>query len=57
MFLEVLVNNAGMLVYGEAMTVDMKRIITILNLHMNTPVLLCRFFGANMVEKQKGFLA
>ncbi len=54
---EVLVNNAGILVYGETMAVDMKKINTILQLHMNTPVLLCRFFGAHMVEKQKGFLA
>jgi short-subunit dehydrogenase len=53
---EVLVNNAGMLVYGEAMTVDMKRINTILNLHMNTPVLLCRFFGAHMAENKKGYI-
>jgi hypothetical protein len=56
LLVEVLVNNAGMLVYGEAMTVDMKRINTILNLHMNTPVLLCRFFGAHMVENQNGYI-
>ena len=53
---EVLVNNAGMLVFGETMTVDMKRIKTILQLHMNTPVLLCRFFGTHMVENQKGYI-
>ena len=53
---EVLVNNAGMLVHGEAMNVDIKRINTILQLHVNTPVLLCRFFGAHMAENKKGYI-
>jgi len=53
---EVLVNNAGMLVYGEAMSVDIKRINTILQLHMNTPVLLCRLFGDHMAENKKGHI-
>jgi short-subunit dehydrogenase len=53
---EVLVNNAGMLVHGEVLNVDMKRINTILQLHMNTPVLLCRLFGARMVENQNGYI-
>lgn len=53
---EVLVNNAGMLVHGEVLNVDMKRINTILQLHMNTPVLLCRFFGAHMTERKKGHI-
>ncbi len=53
---EVLVNNAGMLIYGEAMTLDMKRINTILQLHMNTPVLLCRFFGVHMTENMNGYI-
>ena len=53
---EVLVNNAGMLIHGEVLNVDMKRINTILQLHMNTPVLLCRFFGTHMVENKKGYI-
>ena len=51
---EVLVNNAGMLVYGEITDISIKQTENILNLHMNTPALLCRLFGEVMVKNQKG---
>ena len=53
---EVLVNNAGILIYGEFVDVDIKRTRTILQLHMNTPVMLCRLFGELMVKKQIGYI-
>ena len=53
---EVLVNNAGILVFGEAVQVDYSRIKNILNLHMTTPALLCRLFGEQMVRRRAGFI-
>lgn len=53
---DVLVNNAGVLVYGEALTVEYARSLSILNLHMTTPALLCRLFGENMKQRSKGHI-
>jgi short-subunit dehydrogenase len=54
--IEVLVNNAGILVYGEVTSIELKRTEDILYLHMNTPVMLCRLFGEVMVHNQKGYI-
>ena len=54
--IEVLVNNAGILVYGEVTNIGLKKTKNILHLHMNTPVLLCRLFGEVMLKNQKGFI-
>jgi len=53
---EVLVNNAGMYVYGEVISNDNDRITAILQLHMNTPVMLCRLFGAVMAKNNSGYI-
>jgi short-subunit dehydrogenase len=53
---EVLVNNAGMLVIGEAIAVDYSRAAAILQLHVNTPALLCQLFGKKMAERKSGFI-
>ena len=53
---EVLVNNAGMLVYGEALSVDYSQVKAILQLHVSTPGLLCRLFGEKMIDSGKGFI-
>ena len=53
---EVLVNNAGILIHREFVDVDLKRTRSILQLHMNTPVMLCRLFGELMEKKQKGYI-
>jgi short-subunit dehydrogenase len=53
---DVLVNNAGVLVYGEALTVDYASSLSILNLHMTTPALLCRLFGEKMAKRGKGHI-
>ena len=54
--IEILVNNAGVLVYGEVISIDLKRTEDILHLHMNTPVMLCRLFGEVMANNQKGYI-
>lgn len=53
---EVLVNNAGMFVYGEVTGADPRQTSQILQLHMHTPVMLCRLFGALMERNQKGHI-
>ena len=53
---EVLVNNAGMLVYGEAIHAQHSKIQSLLQLHMNTPALLCHLFSENMVKHGRGFI-
>jgi hypothetical protein len=54
--IEVLVNNAGMLIFGNAVEVDFTRAETLLHLHMNTPALLCRLFGEGMKERGRGYV-
>ena len=51
---EVLVNNAGMLVFGQVLKVDYTLTKTIMNLHMITPALLCKLFGEKMTARGKG---
>lgn len=53
---DILINNAGMLVYGEAITLEYSTARTILNLHMTTPALLCRLFGEKMKENGQGYI-
>ncbi len=53
---EVLVNNAGMLVYGEIIMAETVMVERILNLHITTPALLCRLFAEQMVAKNKGYI-
>lgn len=53
---EVLVNNAGILVFGEAVRVEYSKAQTILLLHMNTPALLCRLFGEKMIARKSGYI-
>jgi hypothetical protein len=53
---EVLVNNAGMLVAGEAVETDPAPAEQILQLHVSTPALLCRFFGERMAARKRGFI-
>lgn len=54
--IEVLVNNAGMLVYGEITEAGYGRSRSILQLHMLTPALLCRQFGERMKARGSGFI-
>ena len=53
---EVLVNNAGMMIYGEMVETDPASVSAILMLHMYTPVLLSRLFGQLMLENKKGYI-
>jgi short-subunit dehydrogenase len=52
----VLVNNAGMLVFSEVINTSIEKVNTILQLHMVTPTLLCNLFGAKMRESNNGYI-
>jgi uncharacterized protein len=56
LMIEVLINNAGILVYGEVAGIDYSRIKSILTLHVLTPALLCRLFSEGMIRNGKGFI-
>ena len=53
---EVLVNNAG--VYHDKDILDDSEAFTslIMNLHMNTPAMLCYLYGKEMRERRKGYI-
>ncbi len=53
---DILANNAGMLVYGEVSSVQYPSALSILNLHMTTPALLCKLFGEKMSQKGQGYI-
>ncbi|MFC2113355.1 SDR family NAD(P)-dependent oxidoreductase, partial [Bacteroidota bacterium] len=53
---EVLVNNAGVLVYGETVTTDYSSVNSLLLLHVTTLAVLCRLFGERMVNQKKGYI-
>lgn len=56
LIVEVLINNAGTLIFGEVVNVDYSGTKSILNLHVTTPALLCRLFGEQMIKKGRGFI-
>ena len=51
---EVLVCNAGMLLFGTLMRTDAERLQTIIDLHCTTTTLLVRYFGLRMKERGRG---
>lgn len=54
--IDVLVNNAGIFFFGEALEVEPARIQTMLMLHVVTPSLLARRFGRKMRDRRTGHL-
>jgi short-subunit dehydrogenase len=53
---QVLVNNAGILVFSEVITAPTEKIHAILQLHIYTSVMLCRFFGEQMKPNKTGYI-
>lgn len=51
---EILVCNAGMLLFSTLTATDPKRLGAIIDLHCTTTTLLCRYFGADMKLRRKG---
>lgn len=54
--IDVLVNNAGILVFSELVEVSEKEVNSITQLHLNTPTLLCNLFGKRMKDRRQGFI-
>lgn len=53
---EILVNNAGMLVFSETAAAAIEKVNAILQLHIYTPTMLCCLFGAEMKSKKRGHI-
>lgn len=51
---EVLICNAGMLLFSTLVRTAPERLHTIIELHCTTTTLLCRYFGEEMKEKRRG---
>ena len=56
MEIEVLVNNAGMFFWNMLHEAPPEKILTITQLHITTPTMLCRLFGDEMRKRQKGYI-
>ncbi len=50
----ILINNAGMLLFSTLEHTNPARINTLINLHCTTPSHLCRLFGADMKRRSNG---
>lgn len=53
---DVLINNAGMLIFDAFCRVPMKRIETLLMLHILTATKLCRLFAPAMCQRGRGYI-
>ncbi len=53
---EILVNNAGMLLFSTLEHTDPARINVLLNLHCTTPTHLCRLFSGDMKARGRGYI-
>jgi short-subunit dehydrogenase len=51
---DVLICNAGMLLFSTLVRTAPERLHTIIELHCTTTTLLCRYFGEEMKEKRRG---
>ena len=51
---DILICNAGMLLFSTLLRTDPKRLKTIVDLHCTTTTLLCRYFGEAMKERGMG---
>jgi uncharacterized protein len=53
---DILINNAGIFFFGEAVKADPARTSGMINLHVLTPTMLCRLFGNDMKIKRYGYI-
>ena len=51
---EILISNAGMLLFSTLTNTAPERLATIIDLHCTTTTLLCRYFGEAMKQRGKG---
>lgn len=53
---EILVSNAGMLLFSTLTRTPLEQLDRIVSLHCSTPVKLIRLFGEDMLKRQKGYI-
>ncbi|MBR1928662.1 MAG: SDR family NAD(P)-dependent oxidoreductase [Paludibacteraceae bacterium] len=53
---DILINNAGMFFWQPLIDVAPEKIATIMNLHMFTLTMLCRYFAKDMTLRRKGWI-
>ncbi len=53
---DILINNAGMFFWTPLIEVPAGKVLTILNLHMTTLAMLCRYFGEDMCRRRQGYI-
>jgi hypothetical protein len=53
---EILVNNAGIFVFGEVVETNIEKAQQMLTLHTTTPALLCTLFGKDMKQRRTGHI-
>lgn len=53
---DVLVNNAGIFVFGEVVETSTEKAQQMLTLHTSTPALLCTLFGKDMKQRRNGHI-
>jgi short-subunit dehydrogenase len=55
--IKILINNAGIFFFKDITDTPPARIETVINLHVYTPALLCRFFAEQMMQENiKGYI-
>lgn len=54
--IDILINNAGKLVFGEIDQLSNKTVSGIIKLHVQTPTTLCKLFGTDMKRRQRGYI-
>ncbi len=54
--IDVLVNNAGMLIFRQFETLSKENVESILNLHISCTTMLSYLFGKEMLDRKKGFI-
>lgn len=53
---DVLVNNAGILLVNETIAIPEKKLSVIMMVHNYTPLMLCRYFVPLMKERKRGYV-
>lgn len=54
--IDILINNAGIYFTGEVCETSIQEIANMIQLHVLTLSLLCRYFGAEMQKRKKGYI-
>ena len=54
--IEVLINNAGVLIADNFINIESQRISALLKLHISTTTLLCQFMAKDMIVEGKGYI-